>query len=282
MKAKRSERGYAMVAAVAGIAVFSLVALGLVRSTETTLVTASAEVAQLQSSLAADAGIAIALDGLLIKDRASRWSIDGRSRRYQFDGSDLVIRVEDERGKVPLNLLDEALADSLIARLGLTGESSNIARDSLLDWIDPDEEPLPDGAETEYYRAKGIRPRNGPLSSVDELALIRGFTPEMVKKLRPFVTVNFGNDSFDARSAQPSAISVMLGGGVDSPAVIDRQRELDGQRVAIELGDDFSLVGRPLTIVVLASRKGGGRSEHRAVVELTGSDVRPYLIRSYD
>ncbi len=282
MTPRRGERGYAMVAAVAGIAVFSAVAVGLVQSNQSTIDTTGAEVSQLHASAAADAGIAMALDGLLTSDRASRWSIDGRKRRLDFAGAKLIVLVEDERGKVPLNLLDELLADALVARLGLSDEPAKIARDSLLDWTDDDDETRPDGAEVDYYRPKGYRPRNGPLNSIDELALIRGFSREMVAKLRPFVTVNFGSGSFDARFANPAAISVMQGGGIDSPAVIDRQRELDGQRVAIELGDDFSLVGRPLMIVAVATTTDGGRSEHRAVVELTGSELRPYIVRSYD
>jgi general secretion pathway protein K len=74
----------------------------------------------------------------------------------------------------------------------------------------------------------------------------------------------------------------MSEGGVDSPAAINRQRELDGQRTAIELGEDIDLVGRPLMISVEAIRPSGARAVRQMVVELTGSAVRPYVVRAYE
>lgn len=283
MKLRESEDGYAMIAAVAGIAVFAMMALTLIEANRSEIVTVSAEVGQAKASAAADAGLAIAVDALLSKDRASRWSIDGRQRSTSFDGATLKIRVEDERGKVPINLLDDELAARLMEATGLGfGAPARIAADSLIDWIDDDDEPRPDGAEVEYYASRGIRPRNGPLQSTEELAQIRGFDSSMIARMKPFVTVHFGTGSFDARFAHPRAISVMLDGGADSPAAINRQRELDGQRTAIEIGDALDLVGRPLMISVEATRPDGARAERQMVIELTGSDERPYIVRAFE
>lgn len=53
---------------------------------------------------------------------------------------------------------------------------------ALRDFIDEDDVPRPEGAEQDYY--SGLpRPytiRNGPLASLDELLLVRGFTPELL------------------------------------------------------------------------------------------------------
>lgn len=51
--------------------------------------------------------------------------------------------------------------------------------DAFMDWIDPDDVPHPDGAESDdYYLTldKPYRAKNGPLDTVDELLLIKGFT----------------------------------------------------------------------------------------------------------
>lgn len=283
MTPRSGEQGYAMVAAVAGIAVFAMMALTLIQSNQSEIVSVSAEVGQAKAAAAADAGLAIALNGLLAKDRANRWSIDGRLRRASFEGANLQIKVEDERGKVPINLLDDEFAARLMEAIGLGfGPRSNIAADSLIDWIDDDEEPRPDGAEFQYYMSQGIRPRNGPLQSIEELAQVRGFDRAMIARLKPFVTVNFGVGSFDARFAHPRAIGVMLEGGADSPAAINRQRELDGQRTAIELGEDIDLIGRPLMISVVATRPDGARSARQMIIELTGSELRPYVVRTFE
>lgn len=283
MTPPQSEAGYAMVAAVAGIAVFALMALTLIEAGQAQTGTIAAEAGQARASAAADAGLALALDGLLVKDRANRWSLDGRTREFRFGAARLQVRVEDERGKVPLNLLDEQTAARLMETAGLgSGERARIAADALLDWTDDDEEPRRAGAENNYYRDRGIRPRNGSLQSVDELVQIRGFDPVTVNRMRPYVTVNFGRGSFDARFAHPAAIGVMLEGGRDSPQAISRQRELDGQRTAIELGDAVDLSGRPLMIVVDASLPDGARAVRRTTIELTGSPVRPFVVRSFE
>lgn len=275
------EDGYAMVAAVAAIALFAMMAVALVRTNQTVIGDAAADYGQAKAAAAADAGFVLALGGLLAEGRADRWSIDGRARALRFEDADLKIRVEDERGKVPLNLLDEETAARLVAAGGLSGERARIAADSLLDWTDDDDEPRGAGAEAIHYRGQGIHPRNGPLESIDELAQVRGFDAAVVDRLRDFVTVNFGTGGFDARFGQPRAIGVMLPGGDGNPAALSRERELSGQRTAIEIGDSIDLTGRPLTIVVEATRPDGSRALRRTVVELTGAAQRPYIIRSF-
>ncbi len=55
--------------------------------------------------------------------------------------------------------------------------------DSFYDWTDADDIPRPDGAETEDYYANldpPYRAKNGPLDTVGELGLIKGFSREVV------------------------------------------------------------------------------------------------------
>ncbi len=60
------------------------------------------------------------------------------------------------------------------ALMNLPGMTEPIA-DAVLDWIDVDPAPRPNGAEAEYYAGLGVpyRPRNGIPTSLDELLLIR-------------------------------------------------------------------------------------------------------------
>ena len=54
--------------------------------------------------------------------------------------------------------------------------------DSLLDWIDADDEPRTYGAESAWYADKALklRPANGPLRQLHELISIRGFDERLV------------------------------------------------------------------------------------------------------
>ena len=63
--------------------------------------------------------------------------------------------------------------------------------DAIADWYDKDEITRPGGAESKWYSnlKNGYPAKNGPLDTLEELALIKGFSSEVLDKLRPFITV---------------------------------------------------------------------------------------------
>lgn len=81
---------------------------------------------------------------------------------------------EEESG-----LDSENLAVSLL--MALPGMTEEIA-DAILDWLDEDDEARPYGAESETYSLMQTpySAANGPITSVDELLLVRGVTPELL------------------------------------------------------------------------------------------------------
>ncbi len=67
----------------------------------------------------------------------------------------------------------------LMSLPGMTEEVS----DAILDWLDEDDEPRPLGAEfADYYMnlQPAYKPANGPISSIEQLLLVRGVTPQML------------------------------------------------------------------------------------------------------
>jgi type II secretory pathway component PulK len=85
--------------------------------------------------------------------------------------------LEDESTRLNLNALiaieKKAPGTGRQMLMGLPGMTDDIA-DSILDWMDQDEEPREFGAESEYYAGFGYAPKNGPLESIEELLLVRG------------------------------------------------------------------------------------------------------------
>jgi general secretion pathway protein K len=61
--------------------------------------------------------------------------------------------------------------------------------------------------------------------------------------------------------------------------VIERQRELAGQRTAIDITPDVDLIRRPLTVRVTVTDGRGGRFQAAPVIELTGLRERPFVVR---
>ncbi len=98
---------------------------------------------------------------------------DGSARRYG---------VTDEHSKINLNayMIRDPKGELLYnALLKLPYMDEKIAN-RIVDWIDPDSDTRPDGAESDHYASKNYRCKNGPLDSLDELLLVDGVTPELL------------------------------------------------------------------------------------------------------
>src|SRR5262245_26253902 len=93
----------------------------------------------------------------------------------------------DECGKINLNNLlridsSGTLAVQILTNLGIPEDTAN----AILDWIDADDTPRPNGAESDTYSTMNppYMARNGPLQSMEELLFVQGVTPDLL----------FGND----------------------------------------------------------------------------------------
>jgi general secretion pathway protein K len=117
--------------------------------------------------------------------------------QFEEDQGKLVISMAEESGKLNLNYLVFPngglnqpyydMAVRLFKRLGLSQD----LLDALVDWLDVNDEPRPAGAETDYYGKlkPPYRAKNGPLDTLEELRLVKGFDSATIGKLAPFVTI---------------------------------------------------------------------------------------------
>ncbi len=106
---------------------------------------------------------------------------------------------------------------SLITQLG--GKPEIV--DALIDWLDPDNETTgTDGAEDDYYKQRGYRCKNGPLDSLDELSLIKGFDKELLidKNLKSYLTVAPTDGKVNLNTAPIQVLYAVLGTKTDSLA----------------------------------------------------------------
>ncbi len=91
--------------------------------------------------------------------------------------------ISDENGKININTASrEILVRALQANGVELGNDRDEIADSILDWIDADDNHRLNGVESNYY--EGLNPpyksKNAPLDSIDELLKIRGITKELV------------------------------------------------------------------------------------------------------
>jgi len=136
-----------------------------------------------------------------------QWSIVIPNGIFDLEG-EMYGRLVNERGKLNLNGIitpnpTDRTQDTvnkttyyrlliLFTRLGIQEGDTIVCLDSLVDWVDGNADTEPNGAEEDYYKSLGdhpYSPRNDFLQSVDEMRLVRGCTPDMVERVKPFLTV---------------------------------------------------------------------------------------------
>lgn len=114
-----------------------------------------------------------------------------RPELYRFNGepltlhypqdANIVVRIYDHAGKINLGNLRRAQLRELLAHKLGEDKADPVRLNALMaawnDWTDLNDAAAPDGAEADYYLTLDppYRPRNGPLESVEEILLIKGF-----------------------------------------------------------------------------------------------------------
>ena len=96
--------------------------------------------------------------------------------------SKAAVDILPEAGRRNVNKLADEDWEELLDQAGVPEEKWPELIDCFMDWTDPGDEHRLNGAEEDdaYYKAQGYKPKNAPLDTVDELLLIKGFTPAIV------------------------------------------------------------------------------------------------------
>lgn len=109
-----------------------------------------------------------------------------------FNNGSFIVRIEDEKGKIPLNKLvtgstvnndiKEVLL-RLLKQKEFDLEEAKAAEivDAIIDWMDDNEEITGMGAESSYYSSLSVpyTAKNAPLDCIEELLMVKGMTSEL-------------------------------------------------------------------------------------------------------
>lgn len=90
-------------------------------------------------------------------------------------------KIDDEDGKINLNTATPEQLRQLFVDSGVASEDVDTIVDSILDWRDENSLHRLNGAEEDYYTSleKPYSSKDGPFSTVEELLLVKGMTPEI-------------------------------------------------------------------------------------------------------
>ena len=150
----------------------------------------------------------------------------------------LTITIVEESAKLNLNDLvyvNGQYQDFTLAALKRLGRRLQLTDDlwgALADWIDTDDQPRSGGVESPYYRSlkQGYDAHNGALMTLTELTLVKGFRPELLGKLQPFVTIWTDRPGASSKiniNTAPKEVLAALDEGIDdrmAESILERRR----------------------------------------------------------
>jgi general secretion pathway protein K len=189
---KLRQRGVALILVLWVITLLSVIAGNFAYSMRGEAQIARNLMSRAQARALADAGVQKAwLELLKPPTDLLRWQASGHVYTFVLEGATLRVSLEDEAGKIDLNMAPDALLRGLFKSVGLSDADSDSLLDAVVDWRDTDKLSRPHGAEEDDYRAvgKSYVPSNAAFDTVGELQRVLGMTPELYRKLAPALTV---------------------------------------------------------------------------------------------
>lgn len=201
----------------------------------------------------------------LLRERMTGQKYDGPTdiwampiQNFPIGDGFLTARIQDEMGKVNLNDLastsgGEQEQKKKIVRVKRLFELLRISPtlvDALIDWVDQDEAPQPAGAESLYYQSlrPPYRAANSPLIGLGDLRLIKGFTPEIIERITPYITVYplEGGAPMNINTADPLVLQTLDPSVTQTVAMEIVQGRPYKTKVELDRVGSFQEIGRTL------------------------------------
>jgi general secretion pathway protein K len=109
------------------------------------------------------------------------WRLNVNMSPVPFANGSFIVRIDNESGKVNLNMTDERLLKMILDGFELDASEKDTIVDSILDWRDKNNLHRINGAEDDYYLAlpDPYECKDGNFDSIEEVLLVKGMTPEI-------------------------------------------------------------------------------------------------------
>ncbi len=160
------------------------------------------------------------------------WRLNADIPVIPFENGEYKIKIDNESGKIDLNLVDKPLLKAVLRHSDLTDAQVNGIADAILDWRDKDRLHRLNGAEDDYYMnlPEPYQCKDGDFESTEELLLVKGITSDVYHEvLRHVFTVNRMTDEDLA----------------DLPIEISSQKESERRKINVNAASREVLLALP-------------------------------------
>lgn len=277
------DSGFILVAVIGVLLVLAIVGQAYSVSIQSHVRQMSAEVERARALALSEAGANLAIHNILEKQNArspTRHELSAAGAwECRLAGERLAIVISDDAGRIDLNTADRAVIEALLSGLGIDRDRSSQLAAAIIDYRDSDDEPLPGGAEAEYYKSVGLTglPKNAPFDVVEELSSVRGIDGELLGRILPFVTVYSGHAGIDPTVATDTLLSLLERGG-SVPAASVRMGE---RTFRLPQGMASPSPRRTYRILATGWTDSGGAAALEVIVRLGIGRGSEYVIRRW-
>lgn len=100
---------------------------------------------------------------------------------YPVGEGTVTVKIIDLERKINVNTASRDVIVQALTLMGADANDISVVSDSIIDWIDSDDNALPAGAESDYYQGRPLPyyAKNAPIDDLSELLLVKGITREM-------------------------------------------------------------------------------------------------------
>ncbi len=249
-----------------GVAILSLIAAAMLSASVTSAHLDRNGWNAARAGSVADQAVSRAILSLLDDRVRLRPRVDARPQTLTFDSVPVRLWIQDESGKINLNIAPKDVLASLFASTGMDHNEAGALADRIVARQSPAGAP---GAHIAFR-------------STDELLAVSGMTPALLARIEPLVTV-YGKAPVINRQVAPRAV-LRLMPDLDEQAI---DRLIKARDAPPPVPADDSAPGSPLGLadtvfaVTAQARVGDAQVVRLAVVQFTGDQTKPYLILAW-
>ncbi len=265
-------RGFALIIVLWAVVLISLIVVHLTAAGRTELGIAGNLAANAAAQAAADGAIYRAIFNLLDSRQDERWPLDGSTHELQVGNSHVTLRLADEAARINPNLASPALLQALLGAVASNREQAAAIASAIAEWVGAGRGPQqPLTGSNADHRAAGLTydPPGEPLQSIDELARVRGMTPDLLELLRPHLTL-FG----------PAVPDMVADDPVVAFALTEAAQTVPGLALPLATADNSGV----LTARISATARGPGNAvANRMAIARVGPSVpRGYTVLAWE
>ena len=274
----RGDRGFALILVIWVLALLALLGAEVAADSHGEAVVSrnQLELAQLHAS--ADAGITLAVMGLIDPNHATRWQADGRTYDRQYSGQRLKISVDDEGGKIDVNNAPIELIAGLLGEFGADRGQQAAITQAILDRraqfvplasASPNVGRIFPGSQSPVINLAKLA-----FADVSELRLLPGMTRALYARIAPEVTVYSQNPTVNPMTASRRTLLAIPGASAADIDALMASRAGGPIQLDLEELSKLALYTRVdtlhvVTITASADSARGASFTRRAVVAVS-------------